>query len=283
MRIRSKRIASQTFFFLISWIGLLGVPMTGIIYPYFFCVASPGACAGCPLGTLQHGFIGTGGLALLLFLFGFFGILVLIFGRALCGWACPIGFLNEILYKIRGPLLGLFRPLEKPLTPMAQASVKFGMDPKYYKYMILILIPVASFVTGKTIFTMICSVGGVVATIPTILFVGGYEFNQPLFAIKMILVLMWLVIGILVMRSWCRFLCPLGAAMAPGNKLSFLSLQYDRGSCTNCNACVKVCPMKVDVFNDRRSLECILCGRCVEACNFSSLEIQLLGNSVLKK
>ena len=283
MRIRSMRIASQTLFFLISWIGLIGVSMTGLVYPYFFCVASPGACAGCPLGTLQHGFAHTGTTPMLLFLIGFFGLSVLVFGRAACGWACPIGFINEILYKIRTPFLGLFRAMEKPLEPAARASVKLGMEPKYYKYLILILIPVASFITGKLIFTMIDPIGGLVATIPTLLLVGGYNLTQPLFTIKMILVLMVIVMGLLIMRSWCRFLCPLGAAMAPGNKVSMLSLSFNKDSCTNCNACIQVCPMNVDIFNDRRSLECILCGRCVEACNGSSLEIQFLGKPVLKK
>ncbi|MCK4718096.1 MAG: 4Fe-4S binding protein [Thermoplasmata archaeon] len=284
MRIRSLRIASQTFFFVLSWAALLGVTMTGLVYPYFFCVASPGAWAGCPLGTLEHGFANptlSTGIPLLLFLFGFMGILVFIFGRGFCGWACPIGFLGDILYKIRKVFLPVLRPLGGVLTPVARTSQKYGIEPRYYKYIILVLIPITSLITGRMIFTEIDPIGGVTATIPTLL-IGGYEATQPFFTIKMLLVVMWLLMGVVVMRSWCRFLCPLGAAMAPGNKVSLLSLKYKEDKCTKCMACVKACPMDINVMEEQRSYECILCGECVESCNFQALDMTFAGKEILK-
>ncbi|MDG6221401.1 MAG: 4Fe-4S binding protein, partial [Candidatus Thermoplasmatota archaeon] len=265
-----------------SWAGLLGVSMTGLVYPYFFCVASPGACAGCPLGTLQTGFINPiQNLPLLLFLVGFMGFLVLIFGRGFCGWACPIGFLNEVLYKFGGPIRKMFAGPGNKLEPVAGACQKYGVTPKYYKYIILILIPVASLLTGKLIFTEIDPIGAVTGTIPR-LFIGGFQAVEPYFTIKIILLLMWVLIGIGIMRSWCRFLCPLGAAMAPGNKVSLLSLKYNKNTCVGCKACVKRCPMDIDMLKNQRDLECILCGRCVEACKYGSLDMTMAGKELFK-
>jgi polyferredoxin len=101
MRMKSVRLTSQMFFFIFSAIGVFGVAMTGIFYPFYYCYAGPQAVGLCPLGILQHGFIQyrindvAGALALLAYLFGFFGIMSVILGRAVCGWACPVGFIQE--------------------------------------------------------------------------------------------------------------------------------------------------------------------------------------------
>jgi len=39
-----------------------------------------------------------------------------------------------------------------------------------------------------------------------------------------------------------------------------------RGDCIDCNACVVVCPMGIDIRNGAQ-LECINCGLCIDACN----------------
>jgi len=40
----------------------------------------------------------------------------------------------------------------------------------------------------------------------------------------------------------------------------------ERGDCIDCNACVAVCPMGIDI-RDGAQLECIQCALCVDACN----------------
>ncbi|MFV0369384.1 MAG: cytochrome c oxidase accessory protein CcoG [Hyphomicrobiaceae bacterium] len=40
----------------------------------------------------------------------------------------------------------------------------------------------------------------------------------------------------------------------------------DRGDCIDCNACVAVCPMGIDI-RDGAQLECIQCALCIDACN----------------
>jgi len=275
------RLASQTFFFIISWLALLGVPMTGLMYPYFFCVASPGAWAACPIGLLEYSFtIFPLGVVVLLYIISFLGIMTMLFGRGFCGWACPIGFLNEIIFHIRR----YFRPVIEPIgravekTPIPSFFKRYSINPRLYKYIILVLIPVTSYASGKMIFTDIDPIGGITATIPTLL-QGGYRPDR-LFAVKMFLVFVWFVMGLLVVRSWCKYLCPLGAAFAPMNKVSLLSLSYDENKCINCNLCIKACPMDVNIFDDSRSTECILCGRCVAVCPTAALKMKFAGKTI---
>ena len=39
-----------------------------------------------------------------------------------------------------------------------------------------------------------------------------------------------------------------------------------RGDCVDCNACVSVCPMGIDI-RDGQQLECITCALCIDACD----------------
>ncbi|WP_339108982.1 cytochrome c oxidase accessory protein CcoG [Thioclava sp. GXIMD4216] len=39
-----------------------------------------------------------------------------------------------------------------------------------------------------------------------------------------------------------------------------------QGDCIDCNACVNVCPMGIDI-RDGQQMECITCGLCIDACN----------------
>ncbi|TIU73397.1 MAG: cytochrome c oxidase accessory protein CcoG, partial [Mesorhizobium sp.] len=38
------------------------------------------------------------------------------------------------------------------------------------------------------------------------------------------------------------------------------------GDCVDCNACVAVCPMGIDI-RDGQQLECITCALCIDACD----------------
>src|SRR5690606_15657677 len=40
----------------------------------------------------------------------------------------------------------------------------------------------------------------------------------------------------------------------------------ETGDCVDCNACVVVCPMGIDI-RDGQQLECITCALCIDACD----------------
>jgi polyferredoxin len=99
--IKALRIASQSIFFLVAILGVFGIAMTGFIYPFFFCPASPAACAGCPIWVIEHGTINIvkglqEGLFMILYLVGLFLVIGVLVGRSFCGWACPVGTLQDI-------------------------------------------------------------------------------------------------------------------------------------------------------------------------------------------
>ncbi len=58
----------------------------------------------------------------------------------------------------------------------------------------------------------------------------------------------------------------LAAAEPHAGDAHALSSATELGDCIDCNACVNVCPMGIDI-RDGQQLECITCGLCIDACD----------------
>jgi polyferredoxin len=82
----------------------------------------------------------------------------------------------------------------------------------------------------------------------------------------LVVFILFIALIFLVERGWCRYFCPVGALLAPFNKISFLHISVKTEECIHCNACSYVCPMAIDIPNMHRDPECILCGKCITAC-----------------
>ena len=83
------------------------------------------------------------------------------------------------------------------------------------------------------------------------------------------------------MEGFCRFICPIGAMMGPTNKISLQDIRYYPDDCTKCMKCIKSCPMRINVIKMNRDLECIRCGRCVDACQYDAMHI-VVANKIVK-
>lgn len=259
MKINDYRIVSQTVFFILSNLGFIGV--TGLIYPFLYCYECPGADASCPIGILEHGVLGD--YMLLIYLFGFIGVIGVVFGRAFCGWACPIGFLQDIF--------GFFTGKKKIKGLKLKTEIEQRL--RYFKYAVLVGTVIVTYITGVLAFTQICPIGGLTATIPTLaLYPSKYVFGIFFWA-KMLGVVLFFILIIISYRGWCKYFCPFGALIGLFNKISIIHLKVDKNRCTECGLCKKVCPMNIDLTKDNRSLECIECFKCVDVCKNDAVRV----------
>jgi ferredoxin-type protein NapH len=267
LKIGTMRRTSQVIFLALTIIGIAGVTTTGLIYPYFFCYACPWDVGNCPLGILEHGFIDIQitfwiGLAMLVYLVGFMSLMGLLLGRAYCGWACPMGLLQDITRKFK-------------ISDKVRNRLKPNVNPKYknVKYLILLAIPITAYLSKDLFYTNLCPVGGVTGTIPTLLFYSSEWVLGSAFSIKATSIILFLALIILVARGWCKYLCPIGAILAPFNRFSRVGVKRDEKKCTDCNLCEMKCPMDVKDIGKKPDSECVLCGRCVASCKSKSLKL----------
>ena len=264
MKFQIKRLLSQILIFFSANLGALGFK-TGFCYPFFYCNSCPAATSACPLRAIENSvYQGSFKWRLLLFpivILGFFGVTS---GRAVCGWACPIGLLQRGTGKIA-------RKLKK--YPLIKKIGNHKIEPylRYVKYVTLIGLVILTTALIGFMFTDICPVGILTGTIPTLILYPSKFVPNPLFWVALVIFILFLVLIFTVERGWCRYFCPVGAILAPFNKISLLHVslvqrEIFEKECLHCNACLNACPMGIDVINMNRDPECILCGKCINVC-----------------
>jgi polyferredoxin len=271
MKFQIKRLLSQIFIFFSANLGFLGLK-TGFCYPFFYCHACPTSTSACPLRALENSVynlkdngINFGYLLYPILILGFFGSFS---GRSICGWACPIGLLQRGTGKVARNIKSRYPTLRK----FGQHKIESYL--RYIKYFVFVIFVFITSALISFMFTDICPVGFLTGTIPTLIIYPGKFLPNPFFWIALVIFVLFLFLILTIERGWCKYFCPIGAFLAPFNKISFLNISVDSEKCIHCNACSELCPMGIDVPNMNRDLECVLCGKCVTVCPTSCITFE---------
>ena len=78
--------------------------------PGMNCYSCPAASFACPIGAMQA-VGGSAKFSVSFYVLGFVLALGVIFGRAICGFICPFGLIQELLHKIPSPKKRIYKPL----------------------------------------------------------------------------------------------------------------------------------------------------------------------------
>jgi ferredoxin-type protein NapH len=235
--------------FLLLWLDPLGLRMHTMCSPVFHCYACPLATFACPIGIIAQF------SALHVFPFVAIGLLLALgalFGTLICGWICPFGYLQDLAAKVPTP--------------------KFDL-PKftgYFRYVMLIGTVLAIpylFGEGHPLFICrICPAGALEAAVPTIAgqAIAGEKVVWPN-ALKLTILILFLIAIFFIKRPWCRALCPLGAIFSLFNRVSAFFLRFNPDECTHCERCHKLCEYGIEpekTPNDLRCIRCLECTKC---------------------
>lgn len=176
-------------------------------------------------------------------------ISTLFFGRVFCGYACPVGAIQELMSKLK---------FKSKLKEQKNVKGQIRLSRKYTD-----LIRVIFFVLG---FIMTFIFG--VALIDIVTPFKGYQIftNSAALAITipLIVLITTIVLGIFMYRPWCRLFCPFGLVASLTARLSLFKLKRT-DACTSCGICEKICPTN-EAAADSSKGECYLCNRCVDSC-----------------
>lgn len=190
----------------------------------------------------------------------------LVAGRAFCGWLCGLGALQDFIAEWTRKLLGEKRHIRgkqsKTILPL-RLPASIDRPLRYAKYLVLAAILVASLYMVYPPLREFCPVRAV--------------FSLKMTALLWLTLVVFLAGSVLVERFWCKYFCPLGAALALFNKVSPVRL-VGSSTCNNCGRCDIECSMGIaDVPNNLSDAECIRCLECLDTCaRDGSLELKVI-------
>ncbi len=231
--------------------------LKNICTPGLNCYSCPGASGACPLGSMQNA-LSSSEKRTPYYVFGIIILYGILLGRIICGFLCPFGLIQELLYKIKTPKLKKNR-VTRVLS--------------YFKYVILVfLVVIVPILYGLRNVPLpgfckyICPAGtieGCFGLLANKVNSGLFASLGPLFTWKFILAVSIIVGSVFIFRVFCRFICPLGALYGLFNRFAILGIKLERPKCTDCGLCISKCKMDISKVGDH---ECINCGECVSVC-----------------
>ena len=179
-------------------------------------------------------------------------------GSLVCGWACPFGFLQDLLGK---------------LTPR-KVSVPGWLG--HIRYVVLVgmvlLLPAVLGFSGipyedqLVSICRLCPAGALEAGLPYSArsWLAGNGWLMSWY--KSAILAAFILSALFIHRPWCRIFCPLGGGLALFNRFSLFHLRFKPQECVECNLCRSRCSIgvkvdeRINVPGCVRCLECTACG-----------------------
>lgn len=251
----------------------------------------------CPLGVLESA-IGTRSVAVHA-IAAFVAALAVaaLFGKAFCGWVCPIPPLERFLSSKKRRKDDKERQTcaARHVAQRAQSggcdtcgacrsTTKKQLSARIDGRHIVLGGSLASAaIFGFPVFCLVCPIGLTFAT-----FIALYRligFNEP--TLDLIVFPLIIVAELTVLRRWCHRFCPLGAFMSLFARFSTMtSPRVNTDIClrepeTPCVACAAACPEFIDPvgnLGDRPLTECVRCGKCADACPVQAITFSKKGH-----
>lgn len=157
--------------------------------------------------------------------------------KIICGWACQLGLLQDLLHRV---------PFPKWSPPFWLANTIRGVA-----------------LVGLLLGLLVAGLDWIGWINPFQMF--RIEFTWAIGGFAAIL----LIASLFIYRPWCQFLCPFGFVSWLVEQFSLLRPRINREVCKECQLCVKACPTRAmaDFYSGKKiHADCFACGACLAAC-----------------
>jgi polyferredoxin len=179
--------------------------------------------------------------------FVFFVGLAIVGNKLVCGWACPFGAIQELIFSV--PIL---KRLKRKKVPFLVSNLIRG------GLFVLMLLMLFGIVGGKK--------GFVVYHVMNPFNLFNLQFETPTILLTVILAL---GLAVVTYRPFCQFICPFGFVSWLAERLSLVRVRVNHDLCDGCGACSFACPLesaKHMVDGKMFGADCYSCARCLRVC-----------------
>jgi len=176
----------------------------------------------------------------------FFG-LAIVGNKLICGWACPFGAMQELVYSL--PILRKLKRWKLPFW--LSNTIRGGL-------LIAMLLLLFGIVGGRKGFVLYHALN------PFNLF--DFDFDEWLVPVTII---MSLALSLFLYRPFCYLICPFGFLSWLAERLSLARVRIALAECTKCGTCIEACPSdaaKGMVAGRLFAADCTSCARCLNVC-----------------
>lgn len=201
------------------------------------------------IGMGRYGIIDT------LVVLGAFILMTLIGVKLVCGWGCPVGALQELLYH-----LPLFARIKEKRAPLWLSN---GIRIVLFFIFIIFLFGWVPELQDQSIYRF---------ANPFKLFEWDFRITAP------IIVAFIFALSIFYYRAYCQLVCPFGLLSWLIQDLSLFRVRINRGTCINCGKCIRACPTNAakDIYEGKTiKVDCFSCSRCLTVCPNGSLQYRI--------
>lgn len=207
----------------------------------------------------------------------FIGLFTVVYGRVFCGWICPQTiFMESVFRKIEYWIEGDWKDrmaLDKATLNVSKFSKKLLKHILFFALSALISSVLLSYIIGVDQVIALATgnpLNHIGTSIAMLVFTFAFYWVYAKFR-----------------EQICTTICPYGRLQGVLLDKNSLVVAYDyvrgetrgklkahetrtavgKGDCIDCNQCVHVCPMGIDIRNGTQ-LECTNCTACIDACDF---------------
>jgi NosR/NirI family transcriptional regulator, nitrous oxide reductase regulator len=182
---------------------------------------------------------------LVFILWGFVALTLLFWGRGVyCGWLCPFGAMQELVAKIAKAL------------NLPQFQVPFVIHERLWPLKYVIFLLLFAVALGDMMLAQSLAEIEPFKTAVVLHFIRDWRY--------VLYALILLSISLFVERAFCRYLCPLGAALAIPARLRMFEWLRRRHICgSQCALCAGACPVQaIHPDGHINPNECVQCLKC---------------------
>jgi polyferredoxin len=175
--------------------------------------------------------------------------------KLFCGWVCPVGALQELVYEI-------------PPAGRRKFKLPFKVTNWIRILSFAVFVPLV-FVIGKSIYD----------------YINPFEALHWGFAVyEMAVLVIVLVAAFFIFRPFCYLLCPLGLFTWLLEHVSLTRIQIDSNKCITCYNCMDLAPcpaIGAIVDGARLRPDCHACGKCLDTCSENAISFS--GRKISRK
>ena len=181
-----------------------------------------------------------------------FAVMTFIGVKLICGWGCPVGTLQELLYRL--PVLNKIK--KKRIPFWFSNSIRVAL----FAFFLILVFGWISGLQDQSLYRYFS---------PFRLFEWNFNVTAPIFVV--------LIFGLSLIqyRPYCMFVCPFGLFSWLIQDLSIFKIRVNKDTCLDCGKCGRACPTRAaeGILEGKTfKADCFSCARCLNACPNDSLD-----------